>query len=661
MLDVWLPLLQEQVRTFPVLLLQAAALGGIFSTVLGLRDKTMPLLGSGGLVYGWVLGISGFLLLGLAFDILAMPSRPYLNTDVLFLGGLFGGWLGGLVCWICMVGGRLLFGGLNNGYVAAIDMGILTLGGILMHRWALRKDLAQLSVRDVGLVWLVKMVFSLGSMAVIAALALIPVKTGQNLLVLRLLGAALSWVILGGLLVLLRREARNRDAANRALAQERTDPLTGLPNRRALREYLDSLAALPGEVSSTVLTLELSNLGQMVRLHGHSWSDPFWSQLVVALRAHALTCPLQPYDPRYFMLSDLTLAIVLRGVTLEQMQHTGMADHFYAELSDYLLRTRTGEAAPRLRMGVAIGNDSRHKSADAILRNLSLALQSDTRPLRFFHRSFEEKALLDEKLRVLLIDWISAGRAPLAYQPKCDLRTGEVLAAEALLRAKDASGRPISPPLVLEVAARNQLLIEFEWCTVETVVHAIGQGLQTQRPLPLAVNVSAASLTVPGFGLRVVALLRMARVPCELLTVEVTENSPVPDIDTVGESIAAMSSAGVKLSLDDFGTGYSALSMLAKFAFTEIKIDQSMVARLEQPRMQAAVSLAQESALRYNANLVAEGVETVQQIERLVALGIRCGQGYHFARAMDLDSLLACGRLPPAVPVSVPVDSSTLW
>ncbi|BDT67014.1 hypothetical protein os1_11810 [Comamonadaceae bacterium OS-1] len=651
MLDVWLPLTQEQFRNYPVLMLQAAALVGILSTVLSLRRKTTPLLGSEGLAYGWVLGISGFLLLGLAFEFLAQPSKPYLNTDVLFLGGLFGGWLGGAICWACMVSARLLFGGLHNGVAAAADMAMLTLGGILVHRWVVRKNLVDLSVRDIWRVWLAKMVFSLGSMAALGAAGLVSTRVSQNLLVLRLLGAALSWVILGGLLVLLRREARDRDAADRALVQERTDPLTGLPNRRALREYLDSLATRPEEVHSTVLTLELSNLGEMVRLHGHGWSDPFWHQLVQAVRDHALTCPLQPYAPQYFMLSDLTLAIVLRGVTLEKLQHTGMADHFYAELSDYLLRTRAGEAAPRLRMGVALGNDGTHKSADAILRNLSLALQSDTRPLRYFHRSFEEKALLDEKLRALLIDWISAGRAPLAYQPKCDLRSGEVLGAEALLRAKDASGHPIPPPLVLEVAARNQLLIEFEWCTVETVVHAIGLALQAQRPLPLAVNVSAASLTVPGFGMRVVALLRMARIPCELLTVEVTENSPVPDIDTVGESMAALVSAGVGLSLDDFGTGYSGLSMLAKFAFTEIKIDQTMVARLEQPRMQAAVSLAQESALRYHASLVAEGVETPQQIERLVGLGVRCGQGYHFARAMDLDSLLACGRLPQAVPV----------
>ncbi|WP_367849645.1 EAL domain-containing protein [Rhodoferax sp. WC2427] len=651
MLDVWLPLLQEQFRNYPVLMLQAAAIVGVLSTVLGLRRKTAPLLGSGGVAYGWALGISGFLLVGLAFDFLALPSKPYLNTDVLFLGGLFGGWPGGAICWACMVCARLLFGGLTNGFTAAIDMAVLALGGILMHRWAAGKKLVELSLRDVWVVWLAKMAFSLGSVVAIGGLGLIPGKTNQNLLVLRLLGAALSWAILGGLLVLLRREARDREVAERAQAQERTDPLTGLPNRRALREHLDALATRAGEGASSVLTLELSNLGEMVRLHGHGWSDQFWGQLVAAVRAHALTCPLQPYDPHYFMLSDLTLSIVLRGVTLEKLQYTGMADHFYAELSDYLLRTRAGEAAPRLRMGVAMGNDGTHKSADAILRNLSLALQSDARPLRYFHRSFEEKALLDEKLRAMLVGWISAGRAPLAYQPKCDLRTGQVLGAEALLRAKDASGHPISPPLVLEVAARNQLLIEFEWCTVETVVHAIGVGLAAQRPLPLAVNVSAASLTVPGFGLRVVSLLRRTRTPCDLLTVEVTENSPVPDIDTVGESMAAMASAGVKLSLDDFGTGYSGLSMLAKFTFTEIKIDQSMVARLEQPRMQAAVSLAQESAVRYHASLVAEGVETPMQIERLYALGIRCGQGYHFARAMELASLLACGRLPHGVPV----------
>ncbi|MDB5851273.1 MAG: hypothetical protein JWP29_5025, partial [Rhodoferax sp.] len=185
----------------------------------------------------------------------------------------------------------------------------------------------------------------------------------------------------------------------------------------------------------------------------------------------------------------------------------------------------------------------------------------------------------------------------------------------------------------------------FEWCTIETVVRAIDRGLRAGRPLPLAVNVSAASVTVPGFGLRLLALLRATGTPCRMLAVEITETSPVPDIETVSESLFALHAAGVRLSLDDFGTGYSALSMLAKFPFNEVKIDYSMVARLDQPRMQAAVSLAYESARRYSATLVAEGVETQVQVDTLLGLGITRGQGYFFARAMALDDLLASERL----------------
>lgn len=253
--------------------------------------------------------------------------------------------------------------------------------------------------------------------------------------------------------------------------------------------------------------------------------------------------------------------------------------------------------------------------------------------------------LHDEPLRAILVGWIGAGEAPLRYQPKCRLRTGEIIGAQALLRATDGQGQSFAPSHVLALAARHRLLVEFEWCTVQTVVRAIDLGLRAGRPLPLAVNISAASLTAPDFGVRLLALLRETGTPCRMLAVEITEASAVPDTDAVSESLFALHAAGVRLSLDDFGTGYPALSMLARFPFNEVKIDYSMVAQLHQPRMQAAVSLAYESARRYNATLVAEGVETQQQVDALLALGITRGQGFFFAPAMPIDDLLASERL----------------
>jgi len=645
--EIW----NGSISSYPLLMLQAAAVIGILSVVLTFNPRAEHLLRFFDLRCGVALGVSGFLLIGLSTHFINLPSRPYLNTDLLFLGGLFGGWIGGGICWACILSARLLFGGLADGHAAAVDMGALALGGMLMHQWLLRKDMTQLALRDLLIVWGVKMGLSVSSALLLGVMGLIPMVKASNIALARFVGLGLSLLILGCLLVLLRREARERAAVAQQLHLARIDPLTGLPNRRALREYLDSLLSVSPDTPNTLITLELANICDMVRLHGHDWADHFWQVLVPVLNTPHFAVPLARHQPRCFIFTDLTLVLVLRDIALETAQQAGLAEHLQAELIDHLRASRPHEQVPQLRVGVAMGNDPRHGDAAPVLRNLNLALQSDTRPLRYFHHSFAEKAALDEELRLMLIDWISIGRAPLQYQPKCDLCSGDIIGAEALLRAKDRRGKPVSPPLVLEVARRNQLLIEFEWCTIETVVHDIGQGIRAGRPLSLAVNVSAASLTVPGFGERVVALLRATNTPSALLSVEITENSPVPDVDTVDESLQALSAAGVRLSLDDFGTGYSGLSMLARFPFNEVKIDHSMVTRLEQPRMRAAVSLAFESAQRYNATLVAEGVETRWQIEVLTALGISRGQGYFFARAMALDSLLSAGPLSEPAPL----------
>ena len=656
----------SQIHNLPLMMLQAAAVVGILSVVLVCHPKSAHLLRSYGTHYGAVLGISGFLLVGLAYDILNMPGRPYLMTDVVFLGGLLGGWRGGLIGWACLWSARLLFGGLNNGIGAGIDMAVISLGGVLMHGWIVRRKLSRLGLRDVLWVWAVKMCFSVGSVMVIRMLALVPAALSMEVIKARVFGALVSFMVTGSVLYLLRREARERESVARQRETGLTEPLTGLPNRKALAEHLDALLGQQPDLPNTLITLELANIGDMVRLHGHEWSDGFWRGLVPVLGTPHLAEPLALYQPRYFMFSDLTLVMVLQGISLERVQRTGLASHLHEELADALRATNPGGLVPQLRMGVAMGNDEGLAApgrvvggrggagmgrAAPILRNLNLALLGDTRPLRYFHRSFADKLALDEELRQMLVGWISRSQAPLFYQPKCDLGSGRVIGAEGLLRATDARGNPVPPPLVLEVAVRNQLLIELEWCTIETVVRAIGVSMAAGQALGLAVNVSAASLTVPGFGQRVIDLLQGSQTPCRLLSVEITENSPVPDIETVGESLLQLSEAGVRLSLDDFGTGYSALSMLAKFPFNEVKIDHSMVARLDQPRMRAAVSLAFESARRYNATLVAEGVETRQQLDTLLSLGITRGQGYFFARAMPLEDLLGAGPMTlPATP-----------
>jgi EAL domain-containing protein (putative c-di-GMP-specific phosphodiesterase class I) len=405
---------------------------------------------------------------------------------------------------------------------------------------------------------------------------------------------------------------------------------------------LQDLTKRAGTGAHTLILVEVANLGDLIALHGHLWGESFWKALEQVLKQLFEGALLGKYQPCLFLFSDALLAITLHGASMAEVQRLDLLPALRDEL-DRSLRERatTDSLLPRLNYGVAELQSESVVSVEMAMRNLSLALRSDDQPIGYFAPSLVRRAAQDERIRRLLTEWIDNRTPPLHYQPKIEFATGRTLGAEALLRACDEDGERISPQRVLKVATQQQLLVEFEWSTIEAVVRDLRRCKDSATGLlSLSVNVSSVSLLDPEFASRVVCLLRSASVDSESLSLEVTEAIPVPELDSVCDNMMVLRKAGVRLSLDDFGTGYSALALLAQFPFNEVKIDHSMVSRLDQPRMRVAVSLALESAQRYSANLVAEGVETQRQLETLIQLGVRCGQGYLFSAAVPLTQLV---------------------
>lgn len=634
----WGPSWGSQIANFPFISLQAAALVGTLGIVITTGKGHGLLAWRSPARYGVLVGAFGFVLLGLTQQVHSGPPTAYLSTDILFISGLLGGWRGAAAGWVLMLCARALFGSAANLGAAAIDMFLLACAGGWMHLWLYAKDLTRLAVGDLAIAWCVKVGASIGSLLLLRA-TLLPQEVASVLLPARLLGAMLSLVTLTCLFLLLRREALDQQSMLRRQQQEQTDPLTGLPNRKALHDHVSEVLGASADTAHTLVTFELVNTGEMVRASGHDWSAAFWPRLVGALQQQPVAALLQGYRPRHFMFNDLTLALFLHDVSSGFVERSGLATHVLDELMHR--SADAGTVVPQLRMGVAMGSSAAYVHAAPVLRDLALALQSDQRPVRYFHSAFAEQVALDEQIRLLLLQWVGAGAAPLAYQAKFDLESGALVGAEAILRFKDARGHLVPHALVLEVAQRNHLLIAFEWCAVQTVARAIGRAVAAGRTTRLSVNVSTDSLKVPGFGRRVVAHMRNRQLPIEQLALEITERSDVSDNEHLAANMADLSAAGVLLSLDDFGAGYSALSMLAMFPFDEVKIDADMVARIDQPRMRNAVALALLTAKRYDATLVAEGVETSGQRQALRALGIRYGQGGVQSHPMDLEELMA--------------------
>ncbi|SEF26896.1 EAL domain-containing protein [Variovorax sp. NFACC27] len=638
-LSVW----KVEVANYPILLMQAAALLGVFSLVLMVSKSSEAMLHSRATFYGWTVGLTGFVLLGMAFQLMNLPSKPYLGSDLLFLSGMLGGLRGGAIGWTLIVGARLLFGGTHQAAAFLLDMTLMVGGGIFMHYRLGRRPITSFGWRDIGSAWLVRVAFTMLSISLIYAFQLVPPMVNARVLVLHALSSGLSLMIIACVLALLRSDARERESRARAFAASHTNLLTGLPNRRALGELLERLLAADGR-QHVLMTFQVANLAEMARALGHDWTDHLWAQLSVALTQGQASQLVEAFHPLCFQLNDLSLTVVLQDTSLEWMEQQQLASKVQAEAVAALRATHAAYVSLQLRIGVSNVRMNSQANAASILRDLNFALQSNEQMVRYFHESFAEQADKDEDVRRLLIDWIRTASPPMQYQPKFHLLTRHVCGAEALLRAHPVNGNLLPPPYVIEIATRHQLLSQFEWCTLEVVGRDIQRCLAAGCPIPLSVNISATTLTLPLFGDRVLSFLELLHVPPRLLYVEITESGHVPDVETVRTNIAVLQGAGVGLSLDDFGTGYSALTTLATIPFTEVKIDHSMISRIDQPRMREAVSLALESATRYNATLVAEGVETEDQSTLLLEMGVLFGQGYLFSRAVPMDDLIRMAR-----------------
>jgi EAL domain-containing protein (putative c-di-GMP-specific phosphodiesterase class I) len=230
------------------------------------------------------------------------------------------------------------------------------------------------------------------------------------------------------------------------------------------------------------------------------------------------------------------------------------------------------------------------------------------------------------------------------YQPIVDLQDGRVHAAEALARIQDGD-ELLMPADFIDVAEETGLIVEVDARMFEKVA-AEGSRLLDAGALlrRLTANVSARSLEDRSLVERMRKALTWYGVPGSMIRVELTERSLLNASPAVRESLARIRELGVELGLDDFGTGYSALSYLQDLDLQFLKIDRSFVSRLgTTARDDAVVSAVIDLAHAHDLIVVAEGVETTEQLAALRAMGCDRAQGYLMGRPMpacELDDLL---------------------
>ncbi len=283
-------------------------------------------------------------------------------------------------------------------------------------------------------------------------------------------------------------------------------------------------------------------------------------------------------------------------------------------------------------------------SPDVLLAQADTAMYAAKRAgkgcFRAFEPGMELEEVADDGLRRRLTAAIQQGAISLRYQPIAELDTGRVTGFEALARWQEA-GTGIPPDVFIPAAERMGLIAELTALVLDQACAQLAAwdraGARTD--ITVAVNVSPQVIVDRGFPERVLAVLARHRVAPDRLVVEITESGLLSDFRAAKEVTSRLNAAGIKLSLDDFGVGYSSLTHLSQIPLQSLKIDRLFIAGLGRDEGQTRFT---EALLRFAADLglevIAEGIERLEQLVLLRELGCAGGQGFLLGRAAEADS-----------------------
>jgi diguanylate cyclase (GGDEF)-like protein/PAS domain S-box-containing protein len=424
------------------------------------------------------------------------------------------------------------------------------------------------------------------------------------------------------------------------------DTLTDLPNRTLLSERINAMTARSsrGVGSFAVHLFDLDRFKSVNDLFGHAGGNRF----LVALAKH-LSTSLSGAEMIARLGAD-EFAILQSDV-----QNAEAAEAF-AQRILAAINAHVGAEDQRLTTTASIGIahfPSDGSEAEELLKNADLAMykaKAKGGNIACFYAAdlqmcARQTAILDRELR----DAIDQNQFVLYYQPQVDLSTGLIVGAEALLRWQRPGAGLVGPNAFLSRAEENGLILPIsEWVLREACTTAKSwqrAGLPTLR---VSVNLSPVQFRRRTLPLLVAKILGETGLDPRRLDLEITESIVMHDFDEVQEDLQSLLQLGVHLAIDDFGTGYSSLGYVKRFPVTRLKIDRSFVRDMAEDKNDAAIVRAIITlGHSMNITVVAEGVETADQLARLRAEGCDEVQGYYFGRPMPSDDFVELVRREP--------------
>jgi diguanylate cyclase (GGDEF)-like protein len=459
-----------------------------------------------------------------------------------------------------------------------------------------------------------------------------------------------SVVIIGSaLLPLLASAYLVRQVFARAAAEYRAqhDPLTGVCNRALFEDRLDAALEQAKRTGGRVgvMFLDLDRFKTVNDSLGHAVGN----QLLIQVAGRLQSC-IRPKDTVARLGGD-EFTLVLPAVA-DKKECVAVAERVLGEFTtSFAVGGRPMNV--KASIGIAVFPDD-GATPDSLMKNADTAMYRAKAAGRgafvVYDKVMSSRAQLRYALEASLRLAITREQLDVHYQPKVEAATGRIVGVEALARWQHPRLGFISPGAFISLAEETgHIAAVGEWVLEEACRQARRWEIQGTR-MPVSVNMSSSQFEQTPVVEVVTRVLNRTGLDPSLLELEVTENLLVKDVASVTRSLRELRAIGVRWSIDDFGTGYSALSYLAEMPVSTLKIDRSFIDRLgSEARQSAIVSAVIALAHSLDLDVVAEGVETREQLLILQQEGCEQVQGYLFSPAMpaeQFDRFLAAGARP---------------
>lgn len=431
-----------------------------------------------------------------------------------------------------------------------------------------------------------------------------------------------------------------REAENSLLRMAQYDFLTGLPNRQQLQQQLDQILGDAGRLQRrvAVLCVGLDDFKGINEQFSYQTGDQLLLALSDRLRSHSGRLgALARLGGDQFALVQADIEQPYEAAELAQSVLDDLDNPFMLDQQQVRLRATIGITL------FPEDGDTTEKLLQKAEQTMTLAKSRSRNRYQFYIASVDSEMRRRRELEKDLRDALALNQLHLVYQPQVDYRDHSVVGVEALLRWQHPQHGFVPPDLFIPLAEQNGTIIAIgEWILDQTCRQLRDWHDLGFTELRMAVNLSTVQLHHAELPRVVNNLMQVYRLPLRSLELEVTETGLMEDINTAAQHLLSLRRSGALIAIDDFGTGYSSLSYLKSLPLDKIKIDKSFVQDLLEDEDDATIVRAIiQLGKSLGMQVIAEGVETVEQEAYIIAQGCNEGQGYLYSKPLPARELTA--------------------